>query len=70
MSRRAVTRDNAAMESFWRTLGTERACRTECATKDEARRDMFAFIEGVCNPHRLHSALGDISPAEAERRNA
>ena len=60
----------AAMESFWHTLKTERVYCTEYATKDEARRELFAFIEGFYNSHRLRSTLGYISPAEAERRTA
>jgi transposase InsO family protein len=40
------------------------------ATRDQARRDLFQYIEGFYNPRRLHSALGYISPAEAERRAA
>lgn len=70
MSRKGDCLDNAAMESFWHTLKTERVYRTEYATKDQARRDLFAFIEGFHNPHRLHSTLDYISPAEAERRTA
>ncbi|MFG1229412.1 IS3 family transposase, partial [Xanthobacter wiegelii] len=40
------------------------------ATRAEARRDLFGYIEGFDNPRRLHSALGYISPAERERRAA
>jgi putative transposase len=36
--------------------------------RDEARRAIFDFIEGFCNPRRRHSALGYLSPAEYERR--
>jgi len=70
MSRRGDCLDNAAMESFWHTLKTELVYRTGYETKEDARRDLFAFIEGFYNPHRLHSTLGYISPAEAERRTA
>ncbi len=42
----------------------------EGATRAEARRDLFGYIEGFYNSRRLHSALGYISPAEAERRAA
>lgn len=70
MSRKADCLDNAAMESFWHTLKTELVYRTNYKTKEDARRDLFAFIEGFYNPHRLHSTLGYISPAEAERRTA
>ena len=70
MSRKADCLDNAAMESFWHTLKTELVYRTNYKTKEDARRDLFAFIEGFYNPHRLHSTIGYISPAEAERRTA
>ena len=40
------------------------------AALDQARRDLFQYIEGFYNPRRLHSALGYISPAEAQRRAA
>lgn len=70
MSRSGDCLDNAAMESFWHTLKTELVYRTQYETKEDARRDLFAFIEGFYNPHRLHSTLGYISPAEAERRTA
>lgn len=62
--------ENAAIESFWHTLKTELVFRTHYETKEDARRDPFAFIEGFSIPHRLHSTLGYISPAEAERRTA
>lgn len=37
---------------------------------DEARRDLFAYVEGFYNRQRLHSALGYRTPAEAEQRAA
>jgi putative transposase len=40
------------------------------ATLDKARRDLFGYIEGFYKPRRLQSALGCISPVEAERRAA
>jgi transposase InsO family protein len=58
------------MESFFHTLKTERVHHRLYATRDQARRDLFQYIEGFYNPRRLHSALGYISPAEAERRAA
>jgi hypothetical protein len=62
--------DNAPMESFSHTLKTERVYHRVYATRDEARRDLFGYIEGFYNPRRVHSALGYISPAEAKRRAA
>jgi transposase InsO family protein len=37
------------------------------ATRDEARRDLFAYIEGYYNRQRIHSALGYLTPEQAER---
>ena len=70
MSRRGNCWDNAPMESFFHTLKTERVHHRVYATRDQARRDLFGYIEGFYNPRRLHSSLGYISPAEAERRAA
>ena len=70
MSRKGDCWDNAPMESFFHTLKTERIHHRVYATRDQARRDLFQYIEGFYNPRRLHSALGYISPADAERRAA
>ena len=70
MSRKGDCWDNAPMESFFHTLKTERVHHRIYATRDQARRDLFGYIEGFYNPRRLHSSLGYISPAEAERRAA
>lgn len=68
MSRRGNCWDNAAMESFFSTLKLERANRRRYATRDEARADLFDYIERFYNPRRKHSTLGNVSPAEFERR--
>jgi putative transposase len=61
--------DNAAMESFFSTLKTERVYRNpRYRTRDEARADVFDYIERFYNPKRRHSTLGQVSPAEFERR--
>ena len=52
------------------TLKTDRDHHRVYATRDQARRDLFGYIEGLYNPRRLHSSLGCISPVEAERRAA
>ena len=70
MSRKGDCWDNAPMESFFHTLKTERVHHRVYPTRDQARRDLFGYIEGFYNPRRLHSALGYISPADAERKAA
>ncbi len=67
MSRRGDCWDNAAMESFFSTLKTERTNRRRYATRDEARADVFDYIEGFYNPRRRHSTLGQVSPDEFEK---
>jgi len=61
--------DNAMCESFFATLECELLDRSRFETHVEARRAIFSFIEGWYNPHRRHSALGQISPCEFERRH-
>ncbi len=70
MSRKGDCRDNAPMESFFHTLKTERVHHRAYTTRDEARRDLFGYIEGFYNSRRLHSALGYLSPADYVRRAA
>ena len=67
MSRTACCYDNAPMESFFHTLKVELVHQRRWATRDEARRDLFAYIEGYYNRQRIHSALGYITPEQAER---
>ena len=62
--------DNALCESFFATLECELLDRSTFRTHDEARSAVFDFIEGFYNTQRRHSALGYLSPAEFERRNA
>ena len=68
MSRRGDCWDNAAMESFFSTLKIERVYRKQYATRDEARADVFDYIERFYNPRRRHSTLGYVSPAEFEQQ--
>lgn len=62
--------DNALCESFFATLECELLDRTLFQDPPDARRSLFEFIEGWYNPHRLHSALGYLSPAQFEERNS
>jgi putative transposase len=67
MSRRGDCWDNAAMESFFSTMKTERTSKRTYSTRDEARADVFDFIERFYNHQRRHSTLGYMSPVEFER---
>jgi putative transposase len=68
MSRRGNCHDNAAMESFFQLLKRERIKRKIYSTHDEARSDVFDYIEMFYNPKRRHSSNGDLSPVEFEKR--
>ena len=70
MSRRGNALDNAPMESFFHTLKTELVHHRTYATRDQARRDLFAYVEGFYNRRRLHSGLGYKTPDEVEQRAA
>ena len=61
--------DNALCESFFATLKCERVPRRCYRTREEAVRDLFAYIEGWYNPHRRHSALDHQSPLHFESRH-
>jgi putative transposase len=67
MSRKGDCWDNAAMESFFSTMKTERTSKTNYTTRDEARADVFDYIERFYNHQRRHSTLGYMSPVEFER---
>ena len=66
MSRKGNPWDNAACESFMKTLKYEEVYRNEYRDFDEARASIGEFLERVYNQKRLHSALGYVSPAEFE----
>lgn len=70
MSRRGNPYDNAKAESFMKTLKYEEVHRSEYLDLADARRQVGRFIEQVYNRERLHSALGYLSPAEFESRQA
>jgi putative transposase len=70
MSRAGNVWDNAAMESFFSSLKTERTARKTYRTRDQAKADVFDYIERFYNPRRRHSTLGYLSPVEFEKRAA
>jgi transposase InsO family protein len=67
MSRKGNPYDNAACESFMKTLKYEEVYRSEYRDFDEARARIDEFIGDVYNQRRLHSALGYVPPAEFEQ---
>ena len=66
MSRRANPLDNAPMESFFHTLKTELVHHRTYATRDEAKRDLFSYVEGFYNRQRLLFCLDYRTPDQAE----
>jgi len=67
MSRKGNPYDNAACESFMKTLKQEEVYRNEYRDFDDARASIAEFLELVYNQKRLHSALGYLPPAEFEQ---
>jgi transposase InsO family protein len=67
MSRRGNPYDNAACESFMKTLKYEEVYRNEYRDFEDARASICEFLERVYNQQRLHSALGYMPPAEFEQ---
>ena len=69
MSRKGNPWDNAACESFMKTLKYEEVHRNEYRDLAEARASIAEFLEKVYNQKRLHSALGYLPPAEFEAQH-
>ncbi|MCD4741965.1 MAG: IS3 family transposase [Desulfobacteraceae bacterium] len=67
MSRKGDCWDNAVAESFFGSLKTERVFFNNYKTREEAKRDIFDYIEIFYNNKRRHSYLGNISPKEYEK---
>lgn len=66
MSRKGDCWDNAVAETFFSTLKKELIYQRKFATREDARRGIFDFIEIFYNRKRLHSYLGYMSPVEFE----
>ena len=67
MSRRGNCYDNAAMESFFASLKKERTRRKTYRARNDARADIFDYIEYFYNRKRRHEHLGHRSPVDYER---
>jgi transposase InsO family protein len=64
MSRKRNCWESEPMESFYATLKGELVEQRDYLTRNEARADIFQFLEGWYNRRRLHSALGYLTPAQ------
>jgi putative transposase len=69
VGRRGDAFDNAVAESFFATLECELLDRRTFKRRDQARLEVFEFIEGFYNPRRRHSALGYVSPERFEEQS-
>lgn len=69
MSRKGNCYDNAFIESFWSTLKLDLVYRRHFATRQEAQRAIFDYIETFYNRQRSHTALGCLSPVDFELQN-
>jgi len=67
MSRKGDCWDNAVAESFFHTLKVEKINRYRFKTRDEAKREIFKYIEMYYNRKRIHSSLGYKSPFDYEK---
>jgi transposase InsO family protein len=67
MSRKGNPYDNAACESFMKTLKCDEVYRNEYRDFDDARRSIGQFLDVIYNQYRLHSALGYCPPADFEK---
>jgi putative transposase len=70
MSARGNCYDNAVVESFFGLMKREWVNRVRYRTREEARADVFEYIECFYNRKRRHGYLGNISPVEFENRTS
>jgi len=68
MSARGSCYDNAPVESFFSMLKRERVRRRTYITREEAKADVFDYIERVYNRRRRHGYLGYVSRVEFENQ--
>ncbi|NQU06853.1 MAG: IS3 family transposase [Calditrichaeota bacterium] len=69
MSGKGNCYDNAYAESFFHTLKTELIYQNNYLTREDAKQDIFEYIEVFYNRKRRHSALGYLSPEQFEKKN-
>jgi putative transposase len=69
MSRRGNCHDNAVAESFFQLLKRERIRRKTYNTRDDARQDVFNYIELFYNQRRRHGHSNGLSPVNFEKQH-
>ena len=69
MSRRGNCHDNAVAESFFQLLKRERIKKKIYLSRDEAKSDIFEYIEMFYNSKRRHGSIGQCSPLEYEKNH-
>ncbi len=67
MSHAGEVWDNSAMESFFSSMKTECIARKVCRSRDQARAEVFDYVERFYNPRRRHLTLGYVSPIQFEK---
>jgi putative transposase len=70
MGRTGTPADNAVVESLFDTMKLELLVGRRYRTREEAKAAIFEWMEVFYNRQRRHSTLGNVSPAEFERRYA
>ena len=70
MSGKGNCYDNAAVETFFKTLKAELIWRHSWQTRSQVTDALFKYINGFYNTRRRHSSLGGKSPADFERKTA
>ena len=68
LSGRGSCYDNAPLESFFSLLKRERIRRQTYPTREDAKTDVFDYIERFYNRLRRHAYLGYISPVKYEKQ--
>ena len=68
MSGKGNCYDNAAVETFFKTLKAEMIWKIAFQTRDQAKKELFKYINGFYNATRRHSYLNGLSPIKFERR--
>lgn len=70
MSGKGNCYDNAAVETFFKTLKAELIWRHSWQTRQQVTQAIFKYINGFYNTRRRHSAIGGLSPADFEQKTA